>query len=83
MPIVRFETADTETHTAVGEGLTRLVRDADRLVVDSSVGKYAVEHGDGCGECGEHVAPGDAFYLDGDTGEVLCERHGRERRGET
>lgn len=79
---MRFETADSESYTAVGEGLTRLVHDADRLVVDSSVGKYAVEHGDGCGECGEGVAPGDVFYLDGDTGEVLCETHGRERRGE-
>lgn len=80
VPIVKFETADTPTETAIGEGLTRLVRGADRLRVDTSVGKYAVAHGDGCAVCGTAVEAGDSFYLDGDAGEILCAAHGRERR---
>lgn len=82
MPIVRFEAADTPDATAIGEGLTRLARDADRLLVGTDVGKYAVRHDDGCGVCGESIRPDEPFYLDNDAGEVLCEDHGRERRGD-
>ena len=82
MPIVRFEETDTQRATAIGEGLTRLARDADRLLVNDAVGKYAVRHDDGCGVCEDHVAAGDAFYLDSDAGEILCAEHGRERRGD-
>jgi hypothetical protein len=78
--VVRFETADSPTETAIGEGLTRLVRAAGRLRVDTSVGKYAVAHGDGCAVCDAPLAAGDSFYLDSDAGEILCATHGRERR---
>jgi hypothetical protein len=82
VPVVEFQAADSRTETAIGEGLTRLARAAGRLRVDTAVGKYAVAHGDGCGVCGAAVAAGDTFYLDSDAGEILCETHGRERRGE-
>lgn len=80
MTVVRFEAADSPAETAIGEGLTRLARAADRLRVDTSVGKYAVGHADGCGVCGVAIETGDSFYLDSDAGEILCEAHGRERR---
>jgi hypothetical protein len=77
---IRFETADTDAHTAIGEGLTRLARDAGRLVVGGEVGKYALRHDDGCAVCDRPVRAGDAFFLDPPTGAVLCEAHGRARR---
>ncbi|MFC7069210.1 hypothetical protein [Halobaculum lipolyticum] len=82
MPIIRFEEADTDDLTAVGEGITRPARDAGRLRTGTDVGKYAVDHGDGCGVCGAPIRAGEAFYLDSDAGEVLCATHGRERRGD-
>ncbi|MEZ3144668.1 hypothetical protein [Halobaculum sp. MBLA0143] len=82
MPVVRFEAADSPEETAIGEGLTRVARAAGRLRVDTSVGKYAVAHADGCGVCGAAVETGDSFYLDSDADEVLCDAHGRERREE-
>lgn len=82
MPVVEFRAADSREETAIGEGLTRLARAAGRLRVDTAVGKYAVAHDDGCGVCGAAVAAGDTFYLDSDAGEILCETHGRKRRGE-
>ena len=82
---IRFETADSDERTAIGEGLTRVARKANRLDVagesDRADGKYFLRHDDGCTVCGDLIEAGDAFYLDPDTGEVLCERHGRERRG--
>ncbi|MFB6194012.1 MAG: hypothetical protein ABEI75_03010 [Halobaculum sp.] len=80
MPLVRFETADTADATAIGEGLTRLARETDRLLVDTDVGKYALRHDDGCAVCGDRIAPDEAFYLDSDADEILCADHGRERR---
>jgi hypothetical protein len=80
VPIVKFETADSPEYTAIGEGLTRLAREADRLVVDTPVGKYALDHGDGCGVCGDAIAPGEQFFLDSETGEILCATHGQHRR---
>lgn len=82
MPIVRFEAADSPDATAIGEGLTRPARAAGRLLVDADVGKYAVRHDDGCGVCDDPIRTGEAFYLDSDAGQVLCETHGRERRGD-
>ncbi|WP_435062997.1 hypothetical protein [Halobaculum sp. EA56] len=82
MAIIRFEEADTDDLTAVGEGITRPAREAGRLRTGSDVGKYAVYHGDGCAVCGDRVRAGDAFYLDSGAGEVLCAEHGRERRGD-
>ncbi|MFB6176728.1 MAG: hypothetical protein ABEI99_06215, partial [Halobaculum sp.] len=57
-----------------------LARAADRLLVDSSVGKYALDHGDGCSVCDREIESGATFYLDAEAGEILCEPHGRERR---
>ncbi|UIP00767.1 hypothetical protein Hbl1158_05250 [Halobaculum sp. CBA1158] len=82
MPIIRFEAADTDDLTAVGEGIARPAREAGALRTGTAVGKLAVFHGDGCAVCGEAVRAGDAFYLDSGAGEVLCEAHGRERRGD-
>ncbi|MFC7136425.1 hypothetical protein [Halobaculum litoreum] len=82
MPIIRFEEADTDDLTAVGEGIARPAREAGRLRTGTDVGKYAVAHGDGCAVCGAPIRAGDAFYLDSGAGVVLCEAHGRERRGD-
>ena len=82
VPIIRFEEADSDDLTAVGEGITRPAREAGRLRTGTDVGKYAVFHGDGCGACGEPIRTGDGFYLDSEAGEVLCAEHGRERRGD-
>lgn len=80
MTTIRFEAADTAEYTAIGEGLTRPARAAGRLATDRDDAKYALVHGDGCGACDRSIDPGDAFYLDVDSGDVLCEEHGRERR---
>ncbi|PSP97009.1 hypothetical protein BRC94_11135 [Halobacteriales archaeon QS_5_70_17] len=82
MTTIRFEAADAADYTAIGEGLTRPARAAGRLATDRADAKYALVHGDGCGVCGRAIEPGDAFYLDVDSGDVLCEDHGRERRAD-
>ncbi len=82
MPVIRFETADTSDHTAIGEGLTGPAREAGRLRTDVEGVKYALDHADGCAVCGEPIETGGTFYLDSEAGEVLCADHGRERRGE-
>jgi hypothetical protein len=69
---IRLEAADAADHTVAGEGLTRLARDADRLVVGHGVGTHALRHDDGCAVYAFSLGPG--------TGAVLCEAHGRERR---
>lgn len=79
---IRFEAADTADYTQIGEGLTRVARAAGRLETGHDVGKYVLRHDDGCGVCGAAVAEGDTFYLDPETGDVLCETHGDERRSE-
>ena len=79
---IRFETADTDDYTAIGEGLTRVARAAGRLETGRDVGKYALRHDDGCAVCGDPVATGAEFYLDPETGDVLCAEHGRARRGD-
>lgn len=80
MSLVRFEEADTATHTQVGEGLTRIARAIGRLEMGHSVGKYALRHDDGCADCGTLIESGDAFFVDTDTGDVYCDRHGSARR---
>jgi hypothetical protein len=83
MAVISFETADTDDWTAIGEGLVRPAREAGRLLVRPAGGdgpKYALDHGDGCGTCGDPVRAGGSFFLDTDAGELLCETHGRERR---
>ena len=82
MSLVRFEEADTATHTQIGEGLTRIARDTGRLETGHSLGKYVLRHDDGCADCGAHVEPGEAFFLDTDTGDLYCDGHGSARRGE-
>ncbi|MFC4358687.1 hypothetical protein ACFO0N_12120 [Halobium salinum] len=79
---IRFEEADSAERTQIGEGLTRPAVGADRLVTGEAEGKYFLRHDDGCSVCGASVVAGEPFYLDPETGEVLCEEHGRERRGE-
>ncbi|KAB1189109.1 MULTISPECIES: hypothetical protein [Haloferax] len=80
MQPIRFEEADSEARTQIGEGLTRIAVTAGRLETGRKEGRYFLRHDDGCAVCGEHVVAGEPFYLDPDTGEVLCETHGRERR---
>jgi hypothetical protein len=79
---IRFEEADSTERTAIGEGLTRLAVRAGRLETGVEGAKYYLRHDDGCGVCGRTIASGDSFYLDGDTGEVLCAEHGTQRRAE-
>lgn len=78
---IRFEAADSDERTQIGEGLTRFAVRGGRLETGRAEGKYFLRHDDGCSVCGEPVAAGDPFYLDPETGEILCESHGRERRG--
>jgi hypothetical protein len=82
MSLIRFEAADTATHTQIGEGLTRVARATGRLETGHSVGKYALRHDDGCADCGRDLAAGDTFFLDTDTGDVYCETHGAARRAD-
>jgi hypothetical protein len=79
---IRFEAADTDDYTQIGEGLTRVARAAGRLETGHAVGRYALRHDDGCTVCGERVSAGETFYLDPETGDLLCATHGRARRGE-
>jgi hypothetical protein len=79
---IRFEAADSPDRTAIGEGLTRLAVRAGRLETDREGAKYSLRHDDGCGVCGRRIEAGDSFYLDGDTGEILCVKHGEQRRAE-
>ncbi|WP_416838997.1 hypothetical protein [Haloferax sp. DFSO52] len=80
MQPIRFEEADSTERTQIGEGLTRVAVVAGRLETGRSEGKYFLRHDDGCAVCGEPVVAGNPFYLDPDTGEILCEIHGKERR---
>ena len=79
---IRFEEADSPERTQIGEGLTRVAVAADRLETGRAEGKYFLRHDDGCAVCGDPVVAGDPFYLDPETGEILCERHGDARRAE-
>ncbi|SFR47769.1 hypothetical protein [Halogeometricum limi] len=82
MQPIRFEEADGPERTQIGEGLTRVAVRADRLETGRAEGKYFLRHDDGCAVCGDGIGTGEPFYLDPETGEVLCETHGRERRGD-
>lgn len=79
---IRFEEADSHERTRIGQGLTKPAVAAGRLVTGRDDGRYFLRHDDGCGVCGASMAAGEPFYLDPDAGEVLCEEHGRRRRGE-
>ncbi|WP_224269823.1 hypothetical protein [Haloprofundus salinisoli] len=82
MTIIRFEAADSPERTQIGEGLTRPAVEAERLETGRAEGKYFLRHDDGCAVCGRAIETGDPFYLDSEAGEVLCEGHGRKRRGD-
>ena len=82
MPVIRFEMADSPERTQIGEGLVRFAVKAGRLETGREEGRYFLRHEDGCGEDGQKIRPGDPFYFDTETGEVLCESHGRERQEE-
>jgi hypothetical protein len=79
---IRFEEADSPERTQIGEGLTRFAVEAGRLETGRTEGKYFLRHDDGCGVCEAQLVAGKPFYFDPQTGEILCETHGRERRGE-
>ncbi|WP_115865173.1 hypothetical protein [Halorussus litoreus] len=82
MPVIHFEAADAAERTQIGEALVTFARSADRLETGRAEGKYFLTHADGCDEGGEPIEAGDEFYLDTETGEVLCAEHGRARREE-
>lgn len=79
---IRFEAADSDERTQIGDALAKFARRGDRLETGREEGKFFLTHADGCAVGGEPIGAGDPFYLDPETGEVLCERHGRERREE-
>lgn len=82
MPVIRFEMADSAERTQIGEGLVRFAVKTSRLETGRSDGRYFLNHEDGCGVDGTMIRPGDPFYFDTDSGEILCAAHGEERRNE-
>lgn len=82
MPLIHFEMADSTERTQIGEGLVRFAVQAGRLETGQDEGRYFLTHADGCGAGGKRIKPGDGFYFDTESGDILCEDHGKER-GET
>lgn len=82
MSIIHFEMADATERTQIGEGLVKFAVQAGRLETGRAEGRYFLQHADGCGEDGRRIEPGDEFYFDTDTGEILCAEHGSARRAE-
>ncbi|PSQ50236.1 hypothetical protein BRD15_02085 [Halobacteriales archaeon SW_6_65_15] len=82
MLIIHFEEADSAERTQIGEGIVKFARAADRLETGRSEGKYFLTHEDGCAEGGEKIEAGDPLFFDTETGEILCEEHGRARKQE-
>jgi hypothetical protein len=80
MPVIHFEAADSPERTQIGEAIVTFARTADRLETGRGEGKYFLNHEDGCGVGGERIEPGDEFFFDTETGEILCTDHGRARR---
>lgn len=80
MDLIHFEQADSDERTQIGDALAKFARKGDRLETDREEGKFFLNHESGCDAGGEPIRTGDSFYLDPETGEVLCETHGRERR---
>lgn len=76
---IHFEAADSDERTQIGEALVKFARKGGRLETGREEGKYFLNHESGCAVGGEPIRKGDPFYLDPETGEVLCEAHGRER----
>jgi hypothetical protein len=82
MPVIHFEEADSPERTQIGEALVKFARQSGRLETGRAEGKYFLNHAEGCDVGGEGIAAGDEFYLDTETGEILCTDHGRARREE-
>ncbi|WP_137285058.1 hypothetical protein [Halorussus salinisoli] len=80
MPIIHFDEADGPERTQIGEALVKFARRTDRLETGRAEGKYFLNHEDGCDEGDEQIEAGEEFFFDTETGEVLCEEHGRARR---
>lgn len=83
MPVIKFEMADSAERTQIGEGLVRFAVQTSRLETGKEGGRYFLNHEDGCGVDGRMIRPGDPFYFDTDSGEILCEGHGEQRRNGT
>ena len=79
MPLIYFEQADSTARTQIGEGLVRFATEASRLETVRPDGKYFLNHADGCAVGGDRIRPGEGFYFDTDTGDILCEAHGERR----
>lgn len=82
MPIIHFEEADSAERTQIGEGLVKFARQAERLETGRPDGKYFLNHDEGCDVGGEGIEPGEEFFFDTESGEILCTDHGRARRDE-
>ena len=83
VPLIHFEMADSTERTQIGEGLVRFAAEAGRLETGRAEGRYFLGHADGCGEDGRRIRPGEPFFFDTDTGDILCVEHGKERSDET
>ncbi len=79
MPLIHFEMADSPERTQIGEGLVRFAVQAGRLETGRDDGKYFLHHADGCDADGKRIKPGDGFFFDTNTGDILCEEHGNDR----
>ncbi|WP_121822612.1 hypothetical protein [Halostella salina] len=80
MPVIHFETADSAERTQIGEGIVKFAVAAGRLETGQDRGKYFLLHDDGCAVDGDPIEADDSFFFDTEAGDVLCERHGGERR---
>lgn len=79
MQPIHLEEADSRERTQIGEGLVTFAVKADHLETGRAEGRYFLNHESGCDVCGTVIEAGDDFYLDPETGEVLCAAHGRNR----
>ncbi|PSP76943.1 hypothetical protein BRC81_11400 [Halobacteriales archaeon QS_1_68_20] len=79
---IRIEAADGDERTQIGDALAKFARKGGHLETGRAEGTFFVSHGGGCDVGGEPIRESDTFYLDPETGEVLCERHGDARRRE-
>ena len=79
---IRIEAADTDERTQIGDALAKFARKSGRLETGRKEGKFFLSHEGGCDVGGEPIKKGETFYLDPETGELLCARHGEQRRRE-
>lgn len=79
MEPIHFEAADSDERTQIGEGLTKFARKRGHLEPREEEASHYLTHEEGCDACSADIEAGDSFYLDPETGEVLCEACGDER----